>query len=148
MSLAFRFDEDDFNDPASLPTRDGKPVLPGDEIENCGTCGYCRLRIDDAKKPFASCIFEGDPRYKRYIAQIFPVDPKQTGCAEWKSGQSYAEQLWFWRWKRRCANDPDCQMDRKKELEAEAQDYAEGLKEDKRRGLGPKPPPIIGGHYG
>ncbi len=140
-------DETYIGDPASLPIRDGKPVLPGDEIENCGTCGYCRLRVDDAKKPFAICIFKGDPRYKRYIAQIFPVKLNQTGCAEWKPGMSYARREWIFWWKRRCANDFDCQMDRKKELELEAQDHAESLKEDRRRGLpGPKIPKL-GGRY-
>lgn len=139
------FIDEDIGDPASLPTRDGKPVKPGDEIENCGTCGFCRLRVDDAGKPYPSCIFEGDPRYKRYIAQIFPVDPKQTGCAEWKSGMSYARREWIFWWRKRCDNDLDCQMEEKEYRRKEQEDHVQSLKEDYRR-FGPKPRPI-GGQY-
>lgn len=139
-----------FNDPASLPTRDGKPVRPGDELkaETCNTCLYCRLKVFN-DKPGSYCGMDCPPSQTALLfINLYPISPTDPSCARWiLRCDTYIDRFRGYWHQKRLENDFDCQMERKKELEAEAQDNAESLREDRARGIFPRIPKL-GGRYG
>lgn len=68
MTITFTFDEEDF-DPASLPTRDGKPIKPGDELAangkyfywKCNDCLYCRGEFWRGREKYPAFCWQQDP---------------------------------------------------------------------------------------
>lgn len=139
--------DEDIGDPASLPTRDGRPVPRGEEIEICGTCFWCRLRLMDKKTPYAACTVKVPMGAGVPDLYIIPTDLADT-CNKWRAAHpefnDYADQLWFWRWRSRCKNDFDCHREEQEYRRLEAQDNEQALKEEYKK-FGPKPRPIIGG---
>ena len=124
-------------DPSSLPTRDGKPVPHGEEIQNCNTCLHCRLVVVE-RRPESYCAVNEPPGcgVRNLPRNVRPVSPFCPACDRWYSHpvSTYIDRFREWWWEKRLDGDFDYQRELKLEWEAEKQSGDEMERESRRRG--------------
>ena len=124
-------------DPSSLPTRDGKPVPHGEEIETCNTCLHCRLVVVEGR-PESYCAVKEPPGcgVRNLRSRVSPVSPFRPACDRWSLHpiNTYIDRFRDWWWGKRLEGDFDYQRERNLEWEAEKRSVIEEEKESRRRG--------------
>ena len=132
-------------DPSSLPTRDGKPVPHGEEIQKCNTCLRCRLVVVEVpfypplnSRPESFCAEKEPPGcgVRNLRSRVSPVSPFRPACDRWSLHpiNTYIDRFRDWWWGKRLESDFDYQRERNLEWEAEKRSVIEEEKESRRRG--------------